>query len=112
MPLESLARGKAAFDKGQCATCHTGEALTDNKFANVGTMVAVGNVIDRPEFNLKGLNTPSLLGVGRSGPYLHDGSAPTLRARIMRNKEANLHGQTADLTDGEVGDLVNYLKTL
>lgn len=112
MPIESLARGKAAFDKAQCASCHTGEALTDNKFANVGTMVTTGPVTDRVEFNLKGLNTPSLLGVSRSGPYLHDGSATTLRARIMRNKDTNLHGETAQLTDTEVSDLVNYLKTL
>jgi len=111
-PIDAMARGKAAFDKAQCASCHTGVAMTDNKFANVGTMVASGPVFDRPEFNALGLNTPSLLGIARSGPYLHDGSAVTLRARLMKNKGLNLHGQTAELTENEVTDLVTYLKTL
>jgi cytochrome c peroxidase len=110
--VEVLTRGRAAFDKAQCGTCHTGETLTDNKFANVGTLVSSGAVFDRPEFNTQGLNTPSLLGLARTGPYLHDGSAPTLRARLMHGKDANLHGQTASLSEDEVTDLVTYLKTL
>ena len=61
---------------------------------------------------MKGLNTPSLLGFSRSSPYLHDGSATTLRARIMRNKDSNLHGLTAQLNEAEVSDLVLYLKML
>ena len=111
-PVDVMARGKAAFDKAQCASCHTGEAMTDNKFANVGTMVTSGAVFDRPEFNALGLNTPSLLGIARSGPFLHDGSAVTLRARLMKGKDLNQHGMTAQLTEAEVTDLVSYLKTL
>ncbi len=113
-PVDVLGRGRAAFEKAQCASCHTGEAMTDNKFANVGTLVAAEGriVFDRPEFNAKGLNTPSLLGISRSAPYLHDGSAVTLRARIMQNKSSDLHGKTAQLTETEVSDLVTYLKTL
>ncbi len=109
---DTVTRGRQVFDKAECATCHTGETMTDNKFAFVGTMVSTGTVVDRPEFNAKGLNTPSLLGLGRSAPYLHDGSAVTLRARIMQNKAGNQHGKTADLSDSEVSDLVAYLKTL
>ena len=64
------------------------------------------------EFNALGLNTPSLLGIARSGPFLHDGSAVTLRARLMKGKDLNQHGMTAQLTEAEVTDLVSYLKTL
>ncbi|MBL9038136.1 MAG: c-type cytochrome [Archangium sp.] len=111
-PGEVLARGRAAFEKAECNTCHAGETLTDNSFANVGTMVREGTVVDRAEFNPKGLNTPSLLGAARSGPYLHDGSAVTLRARIEQGKLGDLHGKTSTLSGDEVSDLVTYLKTL
>jgi YVTN family beta-propeller protein len=105
-PAEVLVRGRAAFDKAACGSCHNGEAYTDNSFANVGTLVA-SDVLPQGK-----LNTPSLLGISRTAPYLHDGSAPTLKARILQGKETNSHGNTAQLTDGEVDDLVSYLKTL
>lgn len=111
-PSEVVARGRAVFESAQCATCHTGEAMTDNQFADVGTLVSSGPVLDHLEFNAKGLNTPSLLGLGRTAPFLHDGSAMTLRARLMQNKANNSHGATADLNEAQVSDLVAYLKTL
>lgn len=112
-PADVIARGKAAFDKAECGTCHAGATFTDNGFADVGTRVTTGTVIDRVEFNhAKGFNTPSLWGIARSGPYLHDGSAATLRARIEQGKAADLHGKTSALSTDEVSDLVTYLKTL
>lgn len=109
---EVVARGRAAFEKAGCQQCHAGEALTDNGFANVGTLVTTGAVRDDLALLPKGLNTPSLLGVGRSAPYLHDGSMPTLKARLVSGKSADLHGHTSLLSDAEVDDLVSYLKTL
>ena len=112
-PADVLARGKAAFDKAACSSCHAGETMTDNKFYDVGTYVTRGDVKDRTEFLFHGgLNTPSLLGIARTGPFLHDGSAPTLKARILMGKESNKHGQTAALTAGEVDDLVSYVRSL
>jgi YVTN family beta-propeller protein len=108
-----MKRGRDAFDKAECGTCHRGEAFTDNTFADVGTYVKTGPVQDNMAFlPFGGLNTPSLLGLARSAPYLHDGSALTLKARIMTGKNQNQHGQTAQLTDAEVDDLVSYLKAL
>jgi len=109
---EVVARGRAAFEKAGCQQCHTGEALTDNGFANVGTLVSSGAVRDDVAFLPKGLNTPSLLGIGRTAPYLHDGSMPTLKARIVSGRANDLHGHTSLLSDAEVDDLVSYLKTL
>ncbi|MFT3712874.1 MAG: c-type cytochrome [Archangium sp.] len=108
-----IARGKDAFNKAECGTCHNGETMTDNTFADVGTFVRTGAVIDNLSFLPKGgLNTPSLLGLARTAPYLHDGSALTLKARIMTNKNLDAHGKTSRLSDGEVDDLVAYLKAL
>ena len=110
-----VARGRAAFDKAECGTCHNSAAFTDNTFADVGTYVKSGAVID----NLGtlalphgGLNTPSLLGLSRTAPYLHDGSAVTLKGRIMTGKNLDQHGKTSRLSDTEVDELVGYLKSL
>lgn len=108
-----IARGKSAFDKAECGTCHNGEAFTDNTFADVGTFVKTGAVVDNMAFLPKGgLNTPSLLGLSRSAPYLHDGSATTLKARILNGKALDQHGKTSRLNDAEVDELVAYLKAL
>lgn len=112
-PADVLARGRAVYEKAACGSCHTGEALTDNKFYDVGTYATAGQVIDRQEFLFhNGLNTPSLLGIARTAPFLHDGSAPTLKARILMGKAGNKHGQTSNLTPAEVDDLVSYVRSL
>lgn len=103
-PNEAQVRGAQVFQKAACNSCHGGEALTNNQTVDVGTFV-VGDTDP-------GLNTPSLLAVARTGPFLHDGSAPTLESRIRAGQSANLHGNTSALTDGEVSDLVAYLKSL
>jgi YVTN family beta-propeller protein len=110
-PLEQ--HGKDVFHKAGCDTCHVGDALTNNTFADVGTLVRSGPVVDDPQrLPQRGLNTPSLLALARTAPYLHDGSAADLKARILQGKERNQHGATAQLSDGEVDALVAYLKTL
>jgi cytochrome c peroxidase len=110
---EVIARGRSAFDKAECGTCHGTATFTDNSFADVGTFVKTGNVQDNPSLLPHGgLNTPSLLGLARTAPYLHDGSAMTLKARIMTGKSLDQHGKTAQLSDQEVDDLVGYLKSL
>lgn len=106
-PTEAQVRGAQVFQKAQCNSCHMGETLTDNRNVDVGTLVsdpAVGDV--------EPLNTPSLLAVARTSPFLHDGSAPTLKDRINNGKLNDKHGLTSTLTEAEVEDLVAYLKSL
>ncbi|MBS1152299.1 MAG: hypothetical protein H6Q89_3997, partial [Myxococcaceae bacterium] len=105
-------RGAQVFTQANCHSCHSGAALTDNGFAKVGTFALQGGVRDDLARLPNGLNTPSLLGLARSAPYLHDGSALTLKARILQGKAENLHGATSQLTPEEVDDLVAYLQTL
>ena len=108
-------RGQGVYAKAQCNTCHKGETLTDNSFVDVGTFVKSGSLPDDlRRFARGGLNTPSLLGIARSAPYLHDGSIRTLKERILvdRQRKNDLHGKTSELSDAEVDDLVEYLKTL
>jgi YVTN family beta-propeller protein len=112
VPTEAQARGADVFQKAACSSCHAGEAFTNNTFADVGTFVKSGPTPDSLSVQMTGLNTPSLLGVARTAPYLHDGSVQTLRDRIALRKSLDQHGTTSALTDAEVSDLVEYLKTL
>ncbi|WP_225409924.1 c-type cytochrome [Stigmatella hybrida] len=109
---EAQIRGSQVFLKARCDECHAGQALTNNNQANVGTFVLTGAQPDIEAVRKLGLNTPSLLGLARSAPYLHDGSAKTLRERIFQTRYTDQHGKTSQLSDAEVEDLVEFLRTL
>jgi mono/diheme cytochrome c family protein len=96
---EAAVRGRLVFEREDvgCATCHTGAALTDN--------------LSYAMYGMKDVNTPSLVGIGASAPYLHDGSAATL-AELIDGAEAGGMGLTRHLTAAERDDLVAYLSTL
>ena len=96
-PTAADTRGRVAFVKAGCDACHRGAALADSASVDVGT----GGKYD----------VPSLLGLGRSAPYLHDGSAPTLEARFAQ-ASGDRHGNVSQLSHEELSDLVAYLETL
>ena len=56
-------------------------------------------------------NVPSLLGIARTAPYLHDGSQLTLEERVFSNV-GDRHGVTSTLSVDERSDLISYLKSL
>lgn len=109
---DAQSRGSVAFLKAECNECHTGETLTNNKQANVGTFVTSGSNPDNDVVRQHGLNTPSLLGLARSAPYLHDGSAQTLKERLLQTRGSDTHGKTSRLSDAELDDLVEFLRVL
>jgi YVTN family beta-propeller protein len=131
-PSDAQVRGQAVFALAGCTTCHSGTAInangqtvqlfTNNGFANVGTLSTnIANPDDAsslPACNVSGvaesscLNVPSLLGLARTAPYLHDGSAATLNDRLRVGQSTNQHGQTANLSDQQLSDLVAYLNSL
>lgn len=95
----SAMAGKALFEREDvgCATCHSGENLTDQK--------------EYAMFGLNNVRTPALMGVAATGPYLHDGRANTLE-QVLQLSDGGLMGDTSMLSDAEKADLVYYLKTL
>ena len=54
--------------------------------------------------------TPSLLFVGGTPPYYHDGRAPTLEALISGNDDRM--GKTRQLSEEDRAALVAFLRTL
>jgi cytochrome c peroxidase len=57
-------------------------------------------------------DTPHLLGVAASAPYLHDGRAATLEEIWTLYNPDDLHGVTSYLNKIQLNDLVEFLKTL
>lgn len=91
--------GRKLFEKADCAACHAGPKLTDAKLHD---MLDAGRSYD----------TPSLVGVRDTGPYLHDGRAATLESIFRDHNAAGLHGRAAELTDDEFQELMRYLSAL
>ena len=104
---ERIEMGRALFheDSTGCSRCHTGPEYTDQSKHDVGTR----SRFDKPEDRF---DTPTLLELWRSGPYLHDGSAATLRDVITTRNGPNRHGRTAQLTPEQINDLVAFLESL
>ena len=107
--------GKALFESPAvgCASCHGGAEKTDsalNLFHDVGTLTTSSG--QRRGQPLTGLDTPSLLGVWMTAPYLHDNSAATLLDVITTRNPNNRHGTTSQLTATEKAQLVAYLQQL
>jgi mono/diheme cytochrome c family protein len=94
----AVLRGKAVFVAAQCWSCHSGEKLTNNANFDVGTG--------------ESLQVPSLIGVGYRGPWLHTGCADTLRERFDPRCGGDEHGESSELTDPEIDDLIAYLESL
>lgn len=99
---ESAARGKALFESANvgCTTCHSGAKLTDNLSVVVDSHAALK------------MQVPSLIGIAYRAPFMHTGCAATLAARFDPACGGDLHGNTANLTQAEVGDIIAYLETL
>jgi cytochrome c peroxidase len=96
-------RGKQLFESAEvgCNGCHNGDALTNNHNYDVGT---------EPGHELQ---VPSLHGIGYRAPFIHTGCAPTLQDRFDPScGGGDMHGHTSQLDDGQIGDLVAYLRSL
>ncbi len=94
-------RGRVLFESAEvgCATCHTGETLTNDANADIGLGGA--------------FQVPSLRGVAFRPPYFHTGCAATLEDVVAGACSTLDHmGHTSQLSDAQRSDLVTYLRSL
>ncbi len=101
-------RGKLLFfndDAVGCAPCHRGELYTDLKLHDVGTVGKYDQATNR-------FDTPTLIEVWRTAPYLHDGRAATLREVLTTFNSGDQHGTTSHLTPAQIEDLVAFIRSL
>jgi cytochrome c peroxidase len=57
-------------------------------------------------------DTPTLLGIYRTAPYLHHGKAATLQEVLVKYNRGDRHGRTSHLKPQDITDLVEFLKAL
>jgi hypothetical protein len=96
---DASTRGRVLFEgRAGCASCHAGAMLTNATTVDVGTGGA--------------FQVPTLAGVSRRLPLMHDGCALTLEQRFTdASCGGSAHG-AQDLTTLEIADLIAYLRTL
>ena len=104
---DAAARGEKIYNDPQvaCAKCHPGPIYTNLAMVDVGT----SRPFDRGVVNF---DTTSLIEMWRTAPYLHDGSAVTLREVLVEQNRGDKHGVTSKLTPAQIDDLVAYLLSL
>jgi YVTN family beta-propeller protein len=100
----SAKRGQKVFESAGCASCHAGELYTDQKRHDLG----IGKWLDEGE----SFDTPTLIEVWRTAPYLYDGRAATIGDMLKKHNLDDKHGQTADLTDKQIKDLTEFVLSL
>ena len=102
---DSALRGKRLFEDPEigCAACHPAPLFTDCR-RHVMARDEVGRPLGIP------LDTPSLIECWRTAPYLHDGSAATLRD--IFDDPHRPHGKTSRLSEQQLENLFEYLLSL
>ncbi len=95
----SVERGRSVFEgEAGCARCHRGDTLQDGGKHDVGT----GGAFD----------TPSLRGVGRRSPLMHDGRAANLAQLLQLHRPAKPGTTAQTLSHEGTTDLMTYLGSL
>jgi cytochrome c peroxidase len=111
--------------RGGCWKCHVGKNYSDENFHNTGVSwgqepLDLGRFeVTKKEEDRGRFKTPTLRGVAKTAPYMHDGSIKTLEevvAYYNRGGNKNSHLDAAlkplNLTDSEQANLVAFLKAL
>ncbi len=99
-------RGRKLFESPEtgCAQCHPPPLYTDLKIYDVGTR----SELDRRD----DFDTPTLVELYRTGPYLHDGSAVTMEEVLTARNPDDKHGKVSHLSQEQIDDLVAFLLSL
>jgi YVTN family beta-propeller protein len=99
-------RGRQLFESQRvnCHSCHPAPHYTDLKPHNVGTRTR-NETSDR-------FDTPTLVEVWRTAPYLHDGRYTTVRELLVKGRHGLAGGRLEALNEQELQDLVEFVLSL
>jgi cytochrome c peroxidase len=120
---EEAKRGFVLFNtKGACNNCHSGWNFTDDSFHDIGLPgpdVGRAKILPSIPKMQYAFKTPGLREITRRGPYMHDGSVPTLEAVMEHYDQGGIDRSSRSelmkplgLTKQEKDDLVAFMKTL
>jgi len=101
---EAALRGKRLFESRQvgCSRCHPAPLYTDGRMHDVGAPTVDG---------IRRLDTPTLIEVWRTAPYLHDGRYATVERLLIEGRHGS-RGDRLPLDRREIGDLVEFVLSL
>ena len=113
---EQAIRGAYLFDHKECGTCHGGRDFSDNAFHDIGLPPADRDRGVVEKTGRKGdanvFRTTTLRNIAMTGPYMHDGSVPTLSGAILAHKRG-IDGRLAPpVSDDEAADMVAFMEAL
>lgn len=119
--------------RGMCTSCHEGANFTDEELHNTGVAwmppssgeAGAGRFADRGGAEITGrandlgaFKTPTLRDVGRTAPYMHDGSLKTLEEVVdfydrggRPNPNLDPKMERLDFSDEDKQALVEFLRT-
>jgi YVTN family beta-propeller protein len=112
---EAAQRGKQLFFDKQiaCASCHSGPYYTDSSLKKPFNLHDVGTGGDDSSEKMgPKYDTPTLLGIYHTAPYLHHGKAKTLKDVLTTCNKDDKHGVTSQLKPEELDNLVAFLQSL
>ncbi len=96
---DAVVRGREVFHRAEvgCADCHNGAAWTDNEAYDL--------------YGLEQVRTPSLVGIAATAPYLHNGTASSIRMVLDWSRNQAM-GDTSSLSESEMNDLEQFVLSL
>ena len=119
-----VAAGRALFVSRGCTDCHGGAAWTTSSLPGApgrldpdgdgmvnSVLHDVGTYTERDLRGKGGFDVPSLLGVGLTAPYFHDGSALSLEALLTTGHPMS-QGSLPPLDTAEIAALVDFLYSI
>ena len=96
--------GEKLFSKAGCVLCHSQPLYTNMSKYDIGTST-------EQDYN-KEFDTPTLIEVWRTAPYLHDGRAVTIQEVLTKFNKDDRHGRTSELTDEQIKELAEFVLSL
>jgi cytochrome c peroxidase len=118
-------RGQELFfsKRVNCAACHVGANLADEKYYNLGVGADAANpdvgrfAVTKDPKDWGAFKTPTIRNVATSGPYMHDGSQKTLMDVVEHYDRGGTPNRNLDerivklnLTPREKADLVAFME--
>jgi len=100
---EAARRGKRIFNNTACRMCHSGPLYTDCR---------MHTVVPSSEYGEEKIDTPTLIELWRTPPYLNDGRYTNLQDLFIKGKHGSSMGDVEKLTKEEVDDLAKFLLSL
>ncbi|MEM8859879.1 MAG: hypothetical protein AAGD96_16245, partial [Chloroflexota bacterium] len=120
--VDAVETGRDLFIQMGCATCHGGPTWTSSSLSGIGfpadpdqngmidsQLHDVGTLNPRDVKGATGFDVPSLLNVGVTAPYFHDGSMLTLEDVVRSGHPSPPNNQ---ISEDDLPHLVSFLMSI